>query len=63
MEKFIAFLESRPRVFSPTRRHFVILDGYKFHVILDVIIKAKHHKGIDHKGIDLFILPLMRCNL
>ena len=35
MDKFINILEGR-QIFSPTRRHLVVFDGHKSHVILDV---------------------------
>ena len=50
MEKFEAILENR-KVFNSTRKQFIVLDDYKSHVALDVIVKVKHHE------IDLLILP------
>ena len=49
IQKFIVILELR-RDFSPIRRHIVILDAYKSHITLKIILKAKTH------GVDLITL-------
>ena len=49
MGKFIDILERR-QILSSTRRHLIVLDGYKSRVTLEVIVKEKEH------GVDLITL-------
>ena len=50
MNHFIHKMESQERL-SQERRHLIILHGHKFHINLEVLIKAKDH------GIDMISLP------
>ena len=50
MDQFIEILEDR-KLFSLISRHLIVLDGYKSHVTLDVIAKAKQHE------VDFITLP------
>ena len=43
MDNFIEFLEAT-KVLTPIKRHLVVLGGYKSHIPLDVIVKAKQHR-------------------
>ena len=45
------FLKEKKGVLSPSMRHLIILDGYKSHVSLEVLEKARR------KGVDMLSLP------
>ena len=50
MDHFIHKLENKERL-SQERRHLLILDEYKSHIRLDILIKAKSH------SIDMISIP------
>ena len=50
MDHFIEHLKDL-QLLSPSNRHLIILDGYKSHLTLEVIQKAREH------GVDMINLP------